>query len=197
MSELRRRAFLRATGVLGVGGMFLGGRALTAAADDLELSFANGNRKLASFPQKRPMILLTTRPPQLETPFLVFNEGIFTPNDAFFVRYHLADIPTSINPGTFTLAIGGKVNSRLTFSLVHLKTKFEPVEIAAVNQCSGNGRAVSTPRVSGGQLGNGATGNARWKGVRLKDVLDKAGLSAQAKQVTLNGLDSPPVEKVP
>jgi len=176
MSKLRRRDFLRKTGVLGLGGVFLGGSVHSFAADTLDLPFANGNRNLVMFPQKRPMILLTTRPPQLETPFSVFNEGVFTPNDAFFVRYHLAGIPTSIDPDQFNISIKGKVNTPLTVSLADLKTKFDPVEIAAVNQCSGNGRGFSNPRVGGGQLGNGAMGNARWKGVRLKDVLNKTGL---------------------
>ena len=197
MSKLRRRDFLRKTGVLGLGGVFLGGSVHSFAADTLDLPFANGNRNLVKFPQKRPMILLTTRPPQLETPFSVFNEGVFTPNDAFFVRYHLAGIPTSIDPDQFNISIKGKVNTPLSVSLADLKTKFDPVEIAAVNQCSGNGRGFSNPRVGGGQLGNGAMGNARWKGVRLKDVLNKTGLAAGAKQVTFNGLDTAPVEKVP
>ena len=52
---------------------------------------------LVAFPEKRPLIVLTSRPPQLETPFEVFNEGLITPNDAFFVRYHNAGIPTSID----------------------------------------------------------------------------------------------------
>jgi sulfite dehydrogenase len=197
MSELRRRDFLRTTGVLGLGGALLGGTARGLAAETLELPFANGRRKLATFPQKRPMILLTTRPPQLETPFSVFNEGLFTPNDAFFVRYHLAGIPTSIDPAQFTVSIKGKVNRPITLSLADLKTKFEAVEIAAVNQCSGNSRGFSTPRVAGGQLANGAMGNALWKGARLKDILIKAELAAGAKQVTFNGLDNAPLEKVP
>src|SRR5438067_12221511 len=166
-------------------------------ADSIQLPFDNGSRELVKFPQKRPMVLMTTRPPQLETPFSVFNEGIFTPNDAFFVRYHLAKIPTSIDPDKFTVSIKGKVNTPLTLSLADLKSKFEAVEIAAVNQCSGNSRGFSSPRVAGGQLGNGAMGNARWKGARLKDVLNKAGIAAGAKQVTFNGLDSGPLEKVP
>ena len=168
-----------------------------AIAETVTLPFANGQRSLATFPQKRPLILITARPPQLETPFSVFNEGLLTPNDAFFVRYHLSQIPTSINPEKFNLAIKGKVNSELTLSLADLKTKFEPVEIVAVNQCSGNGRGFSNPRVAGGQSGNGTMGNARWKGVRLKDVLNKAGVAAGAKQVTFNGLDSPLIEKTP
>ena len=177
--------------------MVFGTAAKSLAQDSAELPFANGARKLVTFPQKRPMILLTTRPPQLETPFSIFNEGIFTPNDAFFVRYHLAQIPTSIDPDKFILTVKGKVNTPLELSLADLKSKYDPIEIAAVNQCSGNSRGFSNPRVAGGQLGNGAMGNARWKGARLKDILDKAGIASGARQVTFNGLDTAPVEKVP
>ena len=180
----------------GVGAGILG-QAAALAADTVTLPFANGERPLATFPQKRPLILITTRPPQLETPMSVFNEGLLTPNDAFFVRYHLAQVPTSIDPDKFSLSIKGKVNSPQTLSLAELKTKFDAVEIVAVNQCSGNGRGFSIPRVGGGQMGNGAMGNARWKGARLKDVLNKAGVGAGAKQVTFNGLDTAPQEKTP
>src|SRR5437016_5899171 len=192
-----RRQFLKTTGLAGLGGMVAGLPGRVAGAEGVTMPFANGQRSLVKFPQKRPLILLTTRPPQLETPFSVFQEGIVTPNDAFFVRYHLSQMPTAIDPDKFTLAIKGKVNSPLTLSLADLKTKFEPVEFVAVNQCSGNGRGFSNPRVAGGQMGNGAMGNARWKGVRLKDVLNKAGVTAGAKQVTFNGLDTPRQEKVP
>ena len=190
-----RRRFLKISGAAGLASLALD--PLIALAEEVSLPFANGSRQLAKFPQKRPLILLTSRPPQLETPFSVFNDGLLTPNDAFFVRYHLAQIPTSIDPETFKLSIKGKVSTPVELSLVDLKGKFEPVEIIAVNQCSGNGRGFSTPRVGGGQLGNGAMGNAKWKGVRLKDVLQKAAVAAGARQVTFNGLDSPPVEKVP
>ena len=191
-----RRQFLRSSALAGLA-LAAGGRAaLGKDPEELSLAFDNGERSLVKFPQKRPLILLTTRPPQLETPFEVFNEGLLTPNDAFFVRYHLAQVPTSIDPDKFTVEVKGKVNSSLKLSLADLK-KFEPVEIVAVNQCSGNSRGFSTPRVAGGQLGNGAMGNAKWKGARLKDVLAKAGVAAGAKQVTFNGLDTPPVEKIP
>jgi DMSO/TMAO reductase YedYZ molybdopterin-dependent catalytic subunit len=175
----------------------LGGTALAlgispiSAATRISLPFENGERPLVKYPQKRPLIRLTTRPPQLETPFSVFDEGILTPNDAFFVRYHLADIPLEIDPATYRLTIGGKVEKPLSLSLTDLKTQFDPVEIVAVNQCSGNSRGFVAPRVGGGQLGHGAMGNARWKGVGLKDVLDRAGVMAGAREVTFNGLDKP------
>src|SRR5258707_12115452 len=66
---------------------------LRAFAATAALPFENGERPLVKYPQKRPMIGLTSRPPQLETPFSVFNPNVITPNDAFFVRYHLAALP--------------------------------------------------------------------------------------------------------
>ena len=195
-TALSRRKFLQRVGTAGLGGL-VGGEILSALANEwMKLPFENGARPLEKYPQKRPLIRLTSRPPQLETPFSVFNEGIITSNDAFFVRYHLSQIPTSIDPDTFALEIKGKVNSPLKLSLAELK-KFEPVEIVAVNQCSGNSRGFFNPRVGGGQMGNGAMGNARWKGVRLKDVLDRAGVAAGAKQVTFDGLDKGIIEKIP
>jgi sulfite dehydrogenase (cytochrome) subunit A len=174
--------------------------ALVRGADDvIELPFENGTRPLVKYPQKRPLMRVTARPPQLETPFNVFNEGAITPNDAFFVRYHLTNSPPPedvLTPEKFRVEIKGSIKTPLNLSVEELK-KFEPVEIVAVNQCSGNSRGFFKPRVTGGQLGNGAMGNARWKGARLKDVLQKAGLNANAKQVTFNGLDGPAVPQTP
>jgi DMSO/TMAO reductase YedYZ molybdopterin-dependent catalytic subunit len=181
----------------GAGGLVASHVVAPLAAEMVVLPFANGERPLVKYPQKRPLIRLTTRPPQLETPFAVFNEGVITPNDAFFVRYHLSEVPTEIDAETFRVEIKGQVNTPLKLSVAELKRQFEPVEIVAVNQCSGNGRGFFNPRVAGGQMGNGAMGNAKWKGVRLKDVLNKASVAAGAKQVTFNGLDKPVNEKTP
>ncbi len=168
-----------------------------AHADDATSPFANGDRPMVRYPGKHPLIRLTSRPPQLETPFAVFNEGEITPNDAFFVRYHLADIPLSIDPDAFRIEVKGKVDRALSLSLTDLKTGFEPVEIVAVNQCSGNSRGFFEPRVAGGQLANGAMGNARWRGVPLKAVLDKASIQAGSRQVTFNGLEKPLLPETP
>lgn len=169
---------------------------LKAFAATITMPFENGERPLVKYPQKRPLIGLTERPPQLETPFSVFNEGVITPNDAFFVRYHLADIPLDIDPDTFTLEMKGKVDKPLKLSLADIK-KMPSVDLVAVNQCSGNSRGFLNPRVAGGQLGNGAMGNARWKGVPLKAVLDRAGVQSGAKQVVFGGLDGPVSDKTP
>jgi sulfite dehydrogenase (cytochrome) subunit A len=191
-----RREWLRRAALLGAAG--LSGRLIGAEPEGtIELPFANGKRPLVKFPQKRELLLVTRRPPQLETPFAVFNEGLITPNDAFFVRYHLANIPLKIDDATFRCEVKGSVKTPLSLGIDDLKKNFEQVEVTAVCQCSGNSRGFSQPRVGGGQLGNGAMGNATWRGVRLKDVLEKAGLAADAKQVSFNGLDTPAVEKTP
>ncbi|MBP7948989.1 MAG: molybdopterin-dependent oxidoreductase [Verrucomicrobiales bacterium] len=186
-----RRSFLKTLTMAAAAG------AGQAGAETVRLPFENGERTLAKYPQKRSLILLTARPPQLETPFSVFNEGIITPNDAFFVRYHLSNIPLSIDPAAHRLKVTGLVNRELELSPADLKAQFEAVEITAVNQCSGNSRGFFLPRVGGGQLGHGAMGNARWKGVRLKDILDKAGVKAGARQVVCDGLDRAVIEGTP
>jgi sulfite dehydrogenase len=152
------------------------------------LPLANGERPLMAFPQKRAMIVLTPRPPQLETPFAIFDQGVLTPNDAFFVRWHLASIPQQIDAAAHRIAVSGEVSTPLSLSMADL-AKLPAVEVVAVNQCSGNSRGLSVPPVPGGQWDNGAMGNARWTGVRLRDILDRAGLKASAKQVQFDGLD--------
>jgi len=193
-SRWTRRRFLAQTAQASAA-LFAGSRAFSE--DTVQLPFANGGRRLVQFPGKRPLILLTHRPPQLETPFSVFNEGVITPNDAFFVRYHLSGIPLVVDPDAFRLEVKGLVQTPLKLSLAELRRDFENVEVVAVNQCSGNSRGFFQPRVGGGQLANGAMGNARWRGVRLKEVLDKAGVQAGAKQVVANGLDTPPTPQTP
>ena len=171
--------------------------ALAEPAPSITLPFERGKRPLVAFPEKRPLMVLTTRPPQLETPFHLFNEGVFTPNDAFFVRWHLANIPNRVDVNTFRLVIRGSVKQPLSLSLEALKRDFEQVEIAAVCQCGGNSRGFFEPRVPGGQWGNGAMGNAKWIGVRLRDILNKAGLLDDSIQVRFDGLDQPVAEGTP
>jgi len=153
-------------------------------------------RPLVRYPEKTDLILLTSRPPQLETPMKYFDRAI-TPNDAFYVRYHIFPIPTSVDLDTWRLKIAGHVDSPLELSMHDLKTKFPASRLVAVNQCSGNSRGRFEPRVFGGQWGEGAMGCAEWVGARLLDVLRAAGLKAGAKDVSFNGLDAPAAPSVP
>ena len=192
-----RRKFLGAGAALG--GLALFGRSASVAAAQkmIELPMANGQRELVAYPQKRELIRMTARPVQLETPMAVFNEGVFTPNDAFFVRWHLAGMPSSIDADTFRIKVHGLVKQPIDLSIADLKNRFEAVEIAAVCQCAGNSRGLFNPRVPGGQWANGAMGNALWKGVRLRDILNKAGIASGAVQVRLNGADGPVLPATP
>ena len=99
---MQRRQFLG--WAAGAAGAAFGTRS-SAADQTLTLPFANGERTLSPYPQERPLIRLTTRPPGLETPFEVFNEGVITPNDAFFVRYHMANLPLTIDPEDYRLHV--------------------------------------------------------------------------------------------
>ena len=185
----RRRLLAGGAGVLATGA--LGSLGTLARAATVDLPMVNGHRKLAVYPEKRPMIVLTSRPPQLETPWEVFNEGMITPNDAFFVRYHNAGLPTSIDVDQHAIHIGGNAVAKpFAITVAELRSQFKPVELIAVNQCSGNSRGLFAPRVQGGQLSNGAMGNAKWVGVPLKDVLARAQPMNSARQVTFNGLDN-------
>jgi len=186
----RRRLLAGGAGALAAGLCGFGRSARAQATTTVDLPMINGRRNLAAYPEKRPLIVLTSRPPQLETPFEVFNDGLLTPNDAFFVRYHNAGIPTSIDGDRHVVRIGGNAVAKpYELTLAQLRAEFKPVDLVAVNQCSGNGRGLFNPRVTGGQLLNGAMGNARWTGVPLKDVLARAEPKDGARQVTFDGLD--------
>jgi sulfite dehydrogenase (cytochrome) subunit A len=173
---------------------------LMAARDDsstlLPRSSSSDARRMVRFPEKREMILLTDRPPQLETPLRYFRQDL-TPNEAFFVRWHVAGIPTHVDSSVFRLQIDGHVKRSLSLSVDDLRRRFEPVSVIAIAQCSGNSRSLFEPRVAGGQWRHGAMGNALWTGVRLQDLLDAADVRAGAIDVSFDGLDEPPLSSIP
>jgi DMSO/TMAO reductase YedYZ molybdopterin-dependent catalytic subunit len=172
----------------------------SACADHSQEGAASEKDSLADemviAPGKQPMRLLTDRPLNLETPLQYFLYD-YTPNDVFFVRWHLAVLPEKVDPDTFRLRIDGHVKNALSFSINDLKTKFNPVTITALAQCSGNSRSFFDPHVPGGQWKNGAMGNAKWTGVRLCDLLKAAGLKKGAFDVAFNGLDAALMPETP
>jgi hypothetical protein len=107
-----------------------------------------------SEPQKVPLILMTDRPVQLETPRHYFGTA-FTPNAAFYVRWHLEGIPNAVDLKNWKLQVKGNVDKSFALSLTELMEKFTPVSLAAVNQCSGNSRSRLQPRVAGAQCAGG------------------------------------------
>jgi DMSO/TMAO reductase YedYZ molybdopterin-dependent catalytic subunit len=199
-----RRKLLRTAGAgvaLAGGGVALprlfGGE---AEAQPLALSKAlpqgvRDNATLEALPGKKPLIRLAYRPPNYEAPIEYLRTPV-TPNDEFFVRYHLSDIP-KVDAKTWKLAVGGEgANGQATLSLEDLKS-LPAAEVTAVCQCSGNRRGLFHPHAAGVEWGYGAMGCARWKGARLKDVLDKVGLKKEAVEIVYNGADGPALDKTP
>jgi DMSO/TMAO reductase YedYZ molybdopterin-dependent catalytic subunit len=199
-----RRKFLRTAGgsLVMVGGAAWAVRTAFGANSPIDLgpkSLPSGTLEssvLDTLPGKLPLIKRAYRPPNFETPTSYFNE-VITPNNVFFVRYHLSNIP-EVSAQDWRLSIGGdSVEKPYQLTFDELKRDFEPVEIIAVNQCSGNRRGLSDPHVAGVEWGYGAMGNAKWKGVRVRDILNKAGVKKDALEVVLDGADTPAIAKTP
>src|SRR4051812_18078009 len=180
--EMTRRQWIRWAGLSGTVALTSGG--CQRPVPSLEEQPADAPVR---FPGKVPMRTLNDRPPCLETPWEYFAQDL-TPNEAFYVRWHLQVIPTEVDLRQWRLRVGGAVNKSLELSMADLK-RLPAISITAVNQCSGNSRSLFRPQPAGGQWGNGAMGNARWTGVKLRDVLDRAGLDAKALEVSFMGLD--------
>jgi DMSO/TMAO reductase YedYZ molybdopterin-dependent catalytic subunit len=200
MQRITRRHFVgcsAAAGAAVAGGLPLFAQAQTVMPE-LAAGLPEGVRAVAvldALPGKRPLIKLSYRPPNYETPIEYFRDPI-TPNDVFFVRYHLAVIP-EVDATTWKIAVGGEgASGQAELTLEDLK-KLPTAEVVAVNQCSGNRRGLFQPHVPGVQWGYGAMGCARWKGARLKDILDKVGVKKEAIEIAFDGADGPIIDKTP
>ncbi len=197
---LTRRGLITSGAGLALAGSGLRLAPSEAAAGPLDLPAAlpegaRSNAVLDALPGKKPLIKLSYRPPNYETPLEYFRTAI-TPNDAFFVRYHLSNIP-EVDVRTWKIAVGGEgANGQAEFTLDDLK-QLPSAELAAVNLCSGNRRGLFQPHVPGVEWGYGAMGCARWKGARLKDLLDKVGLKKEAIEILFDGADSGVSDKTP
>jgi sulfite dehydrogenase (cytochrome) subunit A len=149
-----------------------------------------------TLPGKMPLIKRSFRPPNLETPLEYYSQPI-TPNRAFFVRYHHAVIP-QVDRDAWRLQLGGNGARRpLSFSVEELQKQFQPAEVTALCLCSGHRRGLANPHVAGLQWGSGAMGTARWRGVRLKDILGTAELAAEAVEIAFDGADGPVLPATP
>jgi DMSO/TMAO reductase YedYZ molybdopterin-dependent catalytic subunit len=186
-------------GAAGMGGLaLLPAPARAEETVDLRVPGGPSTRPITTaYPQKGRMILQRTSPPWLETPFEVFDKGVFTPNDQHYVSWHWANFPSEIDLDKFRLTVRGHVNQTLSLSTKDILHGLPRVELAAVSQCAGNSRIYMQPRVPGAQWANGSMSNALWTGVRLKDVLDRAGVKPGALQVRFGGLDEPVVSNAP
>jgi len=139
------------------------------------------------------LIVRSMRPLDAETPVEVFDRFV-TPNRLFFVRSHFG--PPAVGLSPWELEVEGLVERPISFSLDEL-SRLEQVSLPAVLQCSGNGRGFYSPTIPGVGWERGAVGNAVWSGVRLVDVLSRAGIKPGAAHVQLHGADTPPNPKTP
>jgi DMSO/TMAO reductase YedYZ molybdopterin-dependent catalytic subunit len=184
----RRRFLLKTSGTI-AGGLLLPRLGLAAPATDELPAGTVASSVLDALPGKRPLIKRTFRPPNYETPREVYREA-YTPNDAFYVRWHTG-VP-EIARADWRLRIGGPAAQQpREYSYDDIVRRFKRAEVTAVNQCSGNRRGLFSPHVPGVQWGYGAMGNAVWGGVRLKDLLEDAGIAPGALEVVANGADAP------
>lgn len=194
MSQFNRRHFLGAGLILGASSLIGKETSKKIITETKEFT-----PPVIAFPEKKPLKTISDRPPLLESPRDIFTQAI-TPNDQFFVRWHMPDIPTYIDLNEFRLEVKGSVENALSLSVDDLKSKFEPVTITSVLQCGGNSRkyyAATGQATHGVQWGHGAMGCAVWKGARLKDILNMAGVKGSAKWVGVNGLEKPAMDATP
>ncbi|HEU4390307.1 MAG TPA: sulfite oxidase [Blastocatellia bacterium] len=138
------------------------------------------------------LIVRSVRPEDLETPVALLNSWI-TPNELFYVRSHL--YAPEIKAGEWSLTVDGEVQHQLTLGLDDVRRMPRASAIVTL-ECAGNGRSYYEPPVAGVQWEKGAVGTARWTGVRLRDVLARAGLKRAARFVLLDGADES-IGKVP
>ena len=190
---MKRRDFFKTAAVVGAATV---GSSAFGSSVAMREPIDNRTPQKINFPEKRPMITHSNRPPLLEAPRSTFSQ-VITPNDEFFVRWHLPDIPTLIDTEKYAIKITGNVAKPYELTLRELKEDFEQIEVTAVVQCGGNSRSAFVPITGGVQWGSGAMGCAKWKGVRLKDVLKRAGMKADSHWVNFNGMEKPAYDKTP
>lgn len=111
-----------------------------------------------------------------------------TPNDRMFIRNNL--LTPDLDASKHTLSVKGLVDKELNLSLEQLQKSFRVVTVQGMLECAGSGRSAYVPRASGTPwLQTGGMGCPKWTGVRLRDVLQAAGIKSGAAHVAGQGGD--------
>ncbi len=167
-----RRGFLRGAGLATMAGMV--GAAIpfsiTMPQGYIPVALAQGDVLTG----KDGLTLLNDRPVNAETPPHLLDDPV-TPTSRHFIRNN-GLVPDDMDPATWTLTVDGMVDTPMELSIADLREQFEVVTMALTIECGGNGRAFFDPPASGNQWTLGAVACSEWTGVRLKDVLEKAGV---------------------
>jgi sulfite oxidase len=169
----------------------MSGAALAASAATPILAWATDSHPV--IPGKDDLIVRSYRFLDLETPVEYFDTWL-TPAEHFFVRNHMHE-PNTIDPAQWKLSITGEVERPYTLTLAEL-SRLETHSVVNTLECAGNGRGFHTPKVPGVQWQKGAVSTGRFRGPRLHDLLERAGVKPAGKHVMFRGLDEVP-GKVP
>lgn len=187
-----RRQFLKA-GALGLAGLALPAGWLLGKPRPGQPLVAPGGKQVlgGSIPGKHPdLVVLGDKPWNIETPPHLLDDAI-TPADKVFVRNNgLMPDPNTIDADKWTLTIDGEsVEKPVTFTIAELRQKFKTHTYQLVHECAGNGRSEFNPPGRGNQWTTGGVGCCEWTGVRLRDVLQAAGLKSDAVYIGYYGKD--------
>ena len=132
------------------------------------------------------LVVHRAHPLNCETSIPALIGGVVMPNAHFYVRNHF-QIP-NLDASTWRLEIGGLVERPLRLSLRDLQNMRSETRVVTL-ECAGNGRSMLDPPVPGEQWNFGAVSTAEWTGVPLVEVLDRAGVKRDAREVLLRGAD--------
>jgi len=150
---------------------------------------------------KAGISVIQERPLNAETPQAMLDDDV-TPTAKYFVRNNGLPPEQLGAPASWRITVDGEVNTPLTLTVAELTQRFQPVTLKLQLECGGNGRSFFTPEARGNQWGNGAAGCAEWTGVRLRDVLQAAGLKPSAVYTghygadkNLQGTDAPVISR--
>ena len=132
------------------------------------------------------LVVHRTRPLNCETPVPALIGGVVMPNARFYVRNHF-ETPR-LDPASWRLEVSGLVDRPLRLSLRDLHNMRSETLVATL-ECAGNGRSAFDPPAEGEQWQYGAVSTAEWTGVPLAEILDRAGLRPQAREIVFRGAD--------
>lgn len=141
------------------------------------------------FGKNKEMVVLNDKPWNIEAQAHLLDDKI-TPNSKMFIRNN-GITPEKINPKDWTLIIDGEsVETKKTYTLADLKSKFKQHTYQLTLECGGNGRSEFDPPAKGNQWTIGAVHCASWTGVRLRDVLEDAGIKSDAVYIGYHASDT-------
>jgi DMSO/TMAO reductase YedYZ molybdopterin-dependent catalytic subunit len=186
VSNPDRRGFLKKTGLATMGAMV---GATIPFHRNMPMGFVPAAMAQESvLVGKDGLTLLNDRPVNAETPPELLDDAI-TPTSRHFVRNNGIP-PEEMDAATWELTIDGFVDNPMKLTIADLKSQFEVVTLALALECGGNGRGFFNPPAKGNQWTYGAVACSEWTGVRLKDVLEKAGVQSNVIYTAHHGADS-------